>query len=221
MRHALWARPSRPRARHLRPDSLLQRGGALIWGPAGRCCRCRCGSTRRSRSCPAYLPGLPLRIIIVALAGRGCALPPRDAHARRHADPRRRVEPRDGGGARRQHPAPVHAGVRPRRRARRPRRLMQAPILTVSIGMGENILILAFVVIIIGGIGSIRGALLRRDHRRHRRYGGAGLPARSAASRAGLALGGDGRAGDVVDADLPDHDDRAGVARADCFRCDR
>jgi branched-chain amino acid transport system permease protein len=38
--------------------------------------------------------------------------------------------------------------------------LMQAPILTVSIGMGENILILAFVVIIIGGIGSIRGALV-------------------------------------------------------------
>jgi len=38
--------------------------------------------------------------------------------------------------------------------------LMQAPILTVQIGMGENILILAFVVIIIGGIGSIRGALI-------------------------------------------------------------
>ncbi len=38
--------------------------------------------------------------------------------------------------------------------------LMQAPILTVQIGMGENVLILAFVVIIIGGIGSIRGALI-------------------------------------------------------------
>jgi branched-chain amino acid transport system permease protein len=38
--------------------------------------------------------------------------------------------------------------------------MMQAPILTVQIGMGENILILAFVVIIIGGIGSIRGAFL-------------------------------------------------------------
>jgi branched-chain amino acid transport system permease protein len=38
--------------------------------------------------------------------------------------------------------------------------LMQAPILTVQIGMGENILILAFVVIIIGGIGSIRGAFI-------------------------------------------------------------
>jgi branched-chain amino acid transport system permease protein len=38
--------------------------------------------------------------------------------------------------------------------------LMQAPILTVQTGMGENILILAFVVIIIGGIGSVRGAFV-------------------------------------------------------------
>ncbi|MCF8478157.1 MAG: branched-chain amino acid ABC transporter permease [Pseudolabrys sp.] len=38
--------------------------------------------------------------------------------------------------------------------------LMQAPILTVSIGMGENILILAFVITVIGGIGSVRGALV-------------------------------------------------------------
>src|SRR5258708_14644299 len=36
--------------------------------------------------------------------------------------------------------------------------LMQAPILTVQIGMGENILILAFVIIVIGAIGSIRAA---------------------------------------------------------------
>src|SRR5438477_586949 len=38
--------------------------------------------------------------------------------------------------------------------------LMQAPILTVQIGMGENILILAFVIIVIGGIGLIRGSFL-------------------------------------------------------------
>jgi len=38
--------------------------------------------------------------------------------------------------------------------------MMQAPILTVQIGMGENILIVAFVVIIIGGIGSVRGAFV-------------------------------------------------------------
>lgn len=34
------------------------------------------------------------------------------------------------------------------------------PILAVQIGMGESILILAFVVIVIGGIGSIKGALV-------------------------------------------------------------
>ena len=38
--------------------------------------------------------------------------------------------------------------------------LMAAPISTVEIGMGENVLILAFVVIVIGGIGSIRGAFV-------------------------------------------------------------
>ena len=35
-----------------------------------------------------------------------------------------------------------------------------APLLAVQVGMGENILILAFVVIVIGGIGSIRGTLV-------------------------------------------------------------
>lgn len=38
--------------------------------------------------------------------------------------------------------------------------LMAAPITTINIGMGENILILAFVVIVIGGIGSVRGAFI-------------------------------------------------------------
>ena len=37
---------------------------------------------------------------------------------------------------------------------------MLGPILAVQVGMGESILILAFVVIVIGGIGSIRGALV-------------------------------------------------------------
>jgi branched-chain amino acid transport system permease protein len=38
--------------------------------------------------------------------------------------------------------------------------LMAGPIYAVQIGMGEEILILVFVVIVIGGIGSIRGALV-------------------------------------------------------------
>jgi branched-chain amino acid transport system permease protein len=37
---------------------------------------------------------------------------------------------------------------------------MVAPILSVEPGMGDNLLILSFVVIVIGGIGSIRGAFL-------------------------------------------------------------
>jgi branched-chain amino acid transport system permease protein len=38
--------------------------------------------------------------------------------------------------------------------------LMAGPIFTVESGMGDSILILAFVVIVIGGIGSIRGAFV-------------------------------------------------------------
>ncbi|WP_293859745.1 branched-chain amino acid ABC transporter permease [uncultured Alsobacter sp.] len=38
--------------------------------------------------------------------------------------------------------------------------LMAGPILSVQVGMGEQILILTFVVVVIGGIGSVRGALL-------------------------------------------------------------
>jgi len=38
--------------------------------------------------------------------------------------------------------------------------VMAGPIFTVESGMGESVLILAFVVIVIGGIGSIRGAFI-------------------------------------------------------------
>lgn len=38
--------------------------------------------------------------------------------------------------------------------------IMAAPIFAVEAGMGESILILTFVVIVIGGIGSVRGALI-------------------------------------------------------------
>jgi branched-chain amino acid transport system permease protein len=38
--------------------------------------------------------------------------------------------------------------------------MMAAPLLSVEAGMGETILILAFVVIVIGGIGSVRGAFV-------------------------------------------------------------
>jgi branched-chain amino acid transport system permease protein len=38
--------------------------------------------------------------------------------------------------------------------------VMAGPVLSVEPGMGEEMLILAFVVIVIGGIGSVRGALV-------------------------------------------------------------
>jgi branched-chain amino acid transport system permease protein len=38
--------------------------------------------------------------------------------------------------------------------------LMAAPIVSLKIGMGDDILILAFVIIVIGGIGSIKGAFI-------------------------------------------------------------
>jgi branched-chain amino acid transport system permease protein len=38
--------------------------------------------------------------------------------------------------------------------------MMAGPILSVEVGMGESIIILTFVVIVIGGIGSIRGAFI-------------------------------------------------------------
>ena len=90
--------------------------------------------------------------------------------------------------------------------------LMQAPILTVQIGMGENILILAFVIIVIGGIGSIRGAFLAAifvgmiDT-----LGRAFLPdlLRKVLSSAG---GFDRGARAVLDADLSVDGDRAGGA---------
>ena len=59
---------------------------------------------------------------------------------------------------------------------------MVAPILSVEPGMGDNILILAFVVIVIGGIGSIRGAFLAALHDRARRHGRPLLRAEPAAA---------------------------------------
>jgi branched-chain amino acid transport system permease protein len=36
--------------------------------------------------------------------------------------------------------------------------VMAGPLLSVQVGMGEQILILTFVVVVVGGVGSIRGA---------------------------------------------------------------
>src|ERR1700688_4897540 len=90
--------------------------------------------------------------------------------------------------------------------------LMQAPILTVQIGMGENILILAFVVIVIGGIGSTRGAFFGRDLRRADRYARPRLPAGPVPPDVELGRGVDRGPGAVLDADLSVDVDGAGGA---------
>lgn len=38
--------------------------------------------------------------------------------------------------------------------------ILAAPLLTVHVGMGEEVLLLAFVIVVIGGVGSVRGALV-------------------------------------------------------------
>ena len=88
--------------------------------------------------------------------------------------------------------------------------LMQAPILTVQIGMGENILILAFVITVIGGIGSIRGAFVAAILGRLYRYARARLFHRSAALAVHQGSGGDGCARSVLHADLSADGDRPG-----------
>jgi branched-chain amino acid transport system permease protein len=81
-------------------------------------------------------------------------------HPDRHPDPRGRERPRDDRGARRRHLAlytivfalgAALAGLAG---------ALVGAIQSVQVGMGEPVLILAFVVIVIGGIGSIKGALV-------------------------------------------------------------
>jgi branched-chain amino acid transport system permease protein len=74
--------------------------------------------------------------------------------------------------------------------------VMAGPIFTVESGMGESVLILAFVVIVIGGIGSVRGAfvaallvgIVDAVGRAYLRPLLAFLMSRSAADKAGPAL---------------------------------
>ena len=159
---AVRARPSLAGARHLRADPDPQRRHAhgLRQRPAAVGAR---GARRSGRS---FCPASPTRRIgssssapaslLAALLYLGVR---EDAHGR--AGARRRLEPRDGDGAWASTSSGSSrlvfgigaglcavAGV------------LMGPLLAVQVGMGENILILAFVVIVIGGIGSIRGALV-------------------------------------------------------------
>ena len=74
----------------------------------------------------------------------------------------------------------LFTSLRLRRRPRRPGRRDGRADLQVQPGMGEEMLIQVLVVIVIGGIGSIRGAWWR-DHRRHGRHDGPRVPEGDAA----------------------------------------
>ena len=120
---ALRPRPSRPRARHLRPADLLQRAGAADLGSRGPHHLAAVGDAHRGAGAARHLlSALSAGHHRRDARGRAAALRAGDAHPHRHADPRRRLEPRDGRCARRQHQAALHAGVRPRRGARGLRR---------------------------------------------------------------------------------------------------
>jgi branched-chain amino acid transport system permease protein len=77
-----------------------------------------------------------------------------------HEDPRRRLQPRHGRGAGHQHQADPRRGVRAGRGPGRGRRHDRRAVASVYPNMGSQVLIMCFVVVVIGGIGSVRGALI-------------------------------------------------------------
>ena len=213
---ALRPRSSRPRARHLRADPVLQRAGADGLGTRRACgCRCRTGSTPRCRSCPgSHYPTYRIAIIVTALAVAlflyVLVMRTRLGMLIRAGASNREMAGALGVNIKLLYTLVFGLGAALAGLAG----LMQAPILTVQIGMGENILILAFVVIIIGGIGSIRGAFVAAilvgliDT-----IGRAFLPDLLRLVMT-LARRVDRRAGAVVDDDLSGDGDRAGGAAA-------
>ena len=92
--------------------------------------------------------------------------------------------------------------------------LMAGPILSAQTGMGEPILILTLVVIVIGGIGSVRGAFLAALMVEPGRHAGPRAAAGPAARGAAAGGGQRGRPGDRLDADLCRHGAGAGAAAA-------
>jgi branched-chain amino acid transport system permease protein len=106
------------------------------------------------------LPGLPaVHQRRVPGAGAGHVLRVH-AHAAGHDDPRRQHQPRDGAEPGHRHQflyrVVFAAGVALAVLAG----MVAAPVSSVYPGMGNTVLIICFVVVVIGGIGSIRGALL-------------------------------------------------------------
>src|SRR4029453_11594104 len=121
--HALRARSPRPDAGDLRPDPLLQRADQYRVGPGG-------DLHERAADPGRPLPH-PAGRAVSHLSRRDhrgrrprvrAALVPGDPDPTGNAYPGRRQQPHDGLGARRERAPPLHARLRPGRRARGPRR---------------------------------------------------------------------------------------------------
>ncbi len=85
----------------------------LIWGPEGLTLPLPSWLNTSVRILPGVdYSAYKLSIIVVTLAVADISLRAGDAHAHRHADPRRRQQPRNGRRARRQYQAALYAGVR-------------------------------------------------------------------------------------------------------------
>ena len=115
-RTALCARPSRSGARHFRADILFFNDLVrFIWGSSRSLCGRAALPLRSGRNhSRRALSGLPARHHRCRAGGGGGALSRDRAHALRYGGPCRRLEPGDGGRARRQYRGSLHCRLRSR-----------------------------------------------------------------------------------------------------------
>jgi branched-chain amino acid transport system permease protein len=133
----------------------------LIWGPAGLSLPLPSWLNAPVQILPGvYYSAYKLSIIIVSLAGCSRPLFSGDAHARRHADPRRRLEPRNGRCARGQYQTALHTGVWAWGGTRRTCRVDAGADPHRTDRDGRDHYHSCFCITVIGGIGSIRGAFV-------------------------------------------------------------
>ncbi len=138
---------------------ILAEAIILVWGPVGI-----------SQLPPPILRGgvdlgftfyPKYRLFVMVAAGllvrRHLALPREDALRRHHARGHR--EQGDGVAPRHRHPSPLHRRLRPRRLSGRYRRGAHRADPRALARMGVDMLGIAFVVVALGGIGNILGAI--------------------------------------------------------------
>ena len=129
-----------------------------LGGPALRDAGCAARRPEPRLHVPAELPRLGDRRLARGLPRH---LVRDRAHAARRLSARRDRKPDAGARLRHQRAAHDHAHLRlRRRRSRRFAGVMAAPIYNVSPQMGSSLIIVVFAVVVIGGMGSIMGAIV-------------------------------------------------------------